>query len=244
MSDNALEKGFTETKAPTDTRSFADKLADEARLIWGSKDYILDGIKSGVRDRFNDPMKALGAFAVGAAAGALATNPFGRVGLYALSAVGMGTLVAPEVASVWSDRSVLSSAQKDLGTKFGDTLAYAPVAAVGAGIGMRVARVNWTAFTWRSAVRPGQTSTVPEQAQLPLSGGFHVEARPGVSNAGIERLASLNPAIRGALRRGEISGDQAYVFETALARGKTLQQATKVAGLSKEMGARFFMMRD
>jgi hypothetical protein len=134
------------SKKPTpehDQRGVSDKLADEARLLWGAKDTVWQGIKNGVSDMLAHPGHGVGAIALGALAGAVATNPYGRIALYGLSALGIGATVAPEAYDVWKNKNNLTVAQQSLGLKVGETLAYAPLAAAGSYMGARATQLDW-----------------------------------------------------------------------------------------------------
>jgi hypothetical protein len=143
MAQDTVNDAPKKSTAESDNRGFTDKLADEARLLWGAKDSVWDGIKAGVNDMIANPGHAAGAIALGALAGAVATNPYGRLALYGLSALGIGATVAPEAYDVWKARNNLGGAQQSLGLKVGETLAYAPLAAAGSYMGARATQVDW-----------------------------------------------------------------------------------------------------
>lgn len=152
-----------ETPADTkqDNRTVANKLSDEASLVWGAKDSVWSGVKAGFTDMYEHPLHAAEAFGIAAVAGVLASNPYGRAALYGLSALGVAAMVEPDVASVWQDHSALPAAQNDLGMRVGTTLAYMPVGAAGFWTGAEVASVNWSALASRVTTAAGAADTAP-----------------------------------------------------------------------------------
>jgi hypothetical protein len=150
MAQDTINDSAKKSAPEADHRGLTDKLADETRLVWGAKDTVWDGIKSGVAGMIEHPGHALSAIGLGVLAGFASTNPYGRIALYGLSAIGIGATVGPEAYDVWKSKNNLAAAQQSLGLKVGETLAYAPLAAAGSYMGARAAQLDWRGMYTRA----------------------------------------------------------------------------------------------
>lgn len=178
-----MAEATLEHTQPTDQRSFGTKLEDEGRLLLGSGRFIWSGIKSGLNDMYEHPAHAAEAFAMGAVAGVMYSNPYGRLALYGLTALGVGAMVAPEAKSVWESSASLPGAEQSLGDKLGQTIAYMPVAGAGSYLGARAATVDWRGIYTRAQValtgdEPPAATFTQESADRLFSG-----RTPGVVDA-------------------------------------------------------------
>jgi hypothetical protein len=136
------EVGFNEQHS--DHRGFVDKLEDEARMLWGAKGHIIDGIGAGLSDMWHHPVHALEV--AGVAAGLALASRIPGAGPWILrgsALVGISTLLAPDAIKVWQSHDNLPYAQRDLGMKIGETVAYMPVGMAGYAADNEIATINW-----------------------------------------------------------------------------------------------------